>query len=71
MLNKYIKICHRCPIRQKPCNGSCICGINKLDITECQNCPLNKFKNDRIITKPIERKPCSGCGRRKLNVQFK
>ena len=41
-----VHVCHRCDLRQKPCNGICLCTVDGRNITDhAKNweCPQGKF----------------------------
>lgn len=47
-----IQICHRCPFRQRPCSGKCLCdGIDIMERAKNNDCPKGYFDG------PLTRKP--------------
>jgi hypothetical protein len=71
MLSDNIHVCHRCPFRQEPCNGSCACTVDGRDIidhAERGDCPHERFpqgyaqKPVEIVQKAAELTEGNGCG---------
>ena len=41
-----IFVCHRCPHRQRPCAGACLClvdGVDIIDHAETRYCPAGRY----------------------------